>query len=63
MLNLARRIGETVIIGNNIRIKVIAVQGKTVKLGIEAPDEISIHREEVYVKLMKEQEQYLKRRL
>jgi carbon storage regulator len=48
MLILARKPGETIVIGGCIRLKVIRVEGEVVKLGIEAPSEISVHREEVY---------------
>jgi carbon storage regulator len=48
MLILSRKVGETVVIDGQIRVKVIRVEGDVVKIGIEAPDEISIHRQEVY---------------
>ncbi|MCW3488760.1 carbon storage regulator CsrA [Dethiobacter alkaliphilus] len=48
MLVLTRKAGENLIIGNNILIKVLEVKGDTVKIGIEAPKEVAIHREEVH---------------
>mgnify|MGYP000853071891 FL=1 len=48
MLILSRRKGETIIIGDNIEISVIDVQGDTVKLGIKAPRSLSVHRQEIY---------------
>ena len=48
MLILSRKPGETVVIDGQIRVKVIRVEGDVVKIGIEAPDEVSIHRQEVY---------------
>lgn len=48
MLILSRKTGETVVIDGRIRVKVIRVEGDVVKIGIEAPPEVSIHREEVY---------------
>lgn len=48
MLHLSRKIGQAIHIGNNIRITVLDVKGKTVRFGIESPPEISILREELY---------------
>lgn len=48
MLILSRRKGETIIIGDNIEISIIDVQGDTVKLGINAPRSLSVHRKEIY---------------
>jgi carbon storage regulator len=48
MLILSRKPGETVVIDGQIRVKVVRVEGDVVKIGIEAPAEVSIHRQEVY---------------
>jgi carbon storage regulator len=48
MLVLSRKIGEEIVIANNIRVKVVAVQGNRVKLGVIAPDDVTVHREEIY---------------
>ena len=48
MLILSRKTGETVVIDGNIRVKIIRVEGDVVKIGIDAPAEVSIHRQEVY---------------
>lgn len=53
-LNLMRRIGETLYIGDDITIKVIHVKGAQVQLGIEAPKSIEIHREEIYLRIQEE---------
>ena len=49
MLVLTRKVGESIAIDDNIRIVVVQVKGKQVRLGIEAPKETKIHREEVYL--------------
>ncbi len=46
MLILTRKTGETIAIGENIRVRVLAVKGMQVRIGIEAPAEVSIHRED-----------------
>ena len=51
MLLLTRRIGETVVIGENINITVLGTKGNQVRLGINAPKEVSVHREEIYQRI------------
>jgi carbon storage regulator len=51
MLVLSRKLGETLVIGDNITVKVINVQGNAVRLGIEAPREVSVHRAEIHQRL------------
>ena len=51
MLILTRRIGETITIGNDITRTVISVQGNQVKLGINAPRHVEVHREEIYFRI------------
>lgn len=51
MLVLTRRINESLIIGDNIKVKVLKVTKDQIKLGIEAPKDISVHREEIYKKI------------
>ena len=48
MLILSRKSGETVVIDGRIRVKVIRVEGDVVKIGIDAPADISVHRQEIY---------------
>jgi len=55
MLVLSRRIGETLIIGNDIQIVVLGVNGNQIRLGITAPKNVSVHREEVYHRIQDEQ--------
>lgn len=56
MLRLTRRIGETLYIGDDITVTVMDIQGNQVRLGINAPKEVSVHREEVYKRIQKEAE-------
>ena len=48
MLILSRRVGESVVIDGRIRVKVVRMDGDVVKIGIEAPSDVPVHREEVY---------------
>lgn len=54
MLVLTRKLGETIVIGDNIVIKVVDIHGKQIRLGIEAPTEISIFRGEIYDRIKEE---------
>lgn len=51
MLVLTRRLGEAITIGENIRIVVVDISGHQVKLGIDAPKDVEIYREELYIKI------------
>ncbi len=51
MLILTRRVGETLMINNDIMVTVLGVKGNQVRVGINAPKEISVHREEIYHKI------------
>jgi carbon storage regulator len=51
MLNLARNVGQTIMIGDHIRIVVVAIKRNQVCLGIEAPQEVSVHRSEIYERI------------
>lgn len=53
MLILTRRVGENVIVGDDIVISVIEVRGDAVRIGIQAPRSVSVHREEVYQELQR----------
>jgi carbon storage regulator len=51
MLVLSRKLGEVLVIGNSITVTVVAVDGDRVRLGIAAPAEVPVHREEIYQKI------------
>jgi len=49
MLILTRKLGETITIGDDIRITLIDIKGKSIRLGIEAPAHVTVHRHEIYL--------------
>ena len=54
MLVLTRKVGESIHVGDNIRLTVLSVQGQNVKMGINAPRNVAVHREEVYTRIIEE---------
>ena len=54
MLVLSRKPGESVTIGDEVRITILSISGKQVRIGIEAPNDIAVHREEIYNKIASE---------
>lgn len=54
MLILTRKVGESVLIGDDISITVLSVRGNQVKLGVQAPKEVSVHREDIYQRIIKQ---------
>lgn len=54
MLILTRKVGETLNIGDNITVTVLGVKGGQVRIGVEAPKNVEVHREEIYQRIQKE---------
>jgi len=56
MLILTRRVGEAVVIGDEVTVTVLGVKGNQVRLGVSAPKSVSVHRQEIYERIQKERE-------
>ncbi len=57
MLILTRRVGETLMVGDDVTVTVLGVKGNQVRIGVNAPKDVSVHREEIYQRIQKEKEQ------
>jgi carbon storage regulator len=55
MLILTRKVGETVVIGDNVTVAIIGVKGNQIRIGINAPKDVTVHREEIYERIRHEQ--------
>jgi carbon storage regulator len=56
MLILTRRVGETVMVGDDVTVTVLGVKGNQVRIGINAPKNVAVHREEIYERIKREQQ-------
>ena len=56
MLILTRRVGETLMVGDDVTVTVLGVKGNQVRIGVNAPKDVAVHREEIYDRTRKENE-------
>lgn len=56
MLILTRKIGETIVIGDDVTVTVLGIKGSQIRMGINAPKDVQVHREEIYTRIQQEKE-------
>ena len=57
MLILTRRVGETLMVGDDVTVTVLGVKGNQVRIGVNAPKDVSVHREEIYQRIQREKDE------
>ena len=57
MLILSRNVGQTIMVGDDVTVTVLAVKGQQVRIGVNAPMDVAVHREEIYDRIQKEKEE------
>ncbi len=57
MLILTRRVGEKLVIGENVTVTVLGVKGNQIRIGIDAPPEVQVHREEIFKRILAERDE------
>lgn len=57
MLILTRKVGESLLIGDDVSVTILNIRGNQIKVGIKAPKEVSVHREEIYQRIQQAKEQ------
>lgn len=54
MLILTRRVGETLMVGDDVTVTVLGIKGNQIRIGVNAPKDVAVHREEIYQRILKE---------